>query len=244
MAKDPAMLFYTSDFLTGVAFLSMKERGQYITLLCLQQQLGHMSLQQMQTVVGKISPLLLDKFIQDEQGLYYNQRAEIEIRKREAHCEKQQANIRKRWAKEDTESIPDDFHGTNQGNTTVLPLENGNGNEKKKDDSSTQGKSDTTREREEQFEIFWKSYPKKVGKKDAKRAFSKVPKADWPKLVPAVERQKGSKQWQKEDGRFIPNPSTWLNQGRWDDEEPEVAQAKPFAYKRDVGHLLDAMDHM
>ena len=48
MAKDPAMLFYTKDFLTGVAFLNMKERGQYITLICLQQQLGHMSLKQME----------------------------------------------------------------------------------------------------------------------------------------------------------------------------------------------------
>jgi hypothetical protein len=36
--------------------------------------------------------------------------------------------------------------------------------------------------------------------------------------VPAVEAQKKSKQWQKDDGQYIPNPSTWLNQGRWDDE--------------------------
>ena len=37
-------------------------------------------------------------------------------------------------------------------------------------------------------------------------------------IVKAVEVQKQSEQWTRENGRFIPNPSTWLNQGRWDDE--------------------------
>lgn len=38
--KDPAVLFYTSDFLGGAALMNMKERGQYITLLCLQRERG------------------------------------------------------------------------------------------------------------------------------------------------------------------------------------------------------------
>lgn len=50
--KDPAMLFYASDFLTGVALMSMKERGQYITLLCLQQQRGHLTLSEMRKAAG------------------------------------------------------------------------------------------------------------------------------------------------------------------------------------------------
>ena len=77
------------------------------------------------------------------------------------------------------------------------------------------------REDDEIFDAFWSAYPKKVGKGDARRAFGKVPKSVWPKLVPAVEAQKNSRQWQEEGGRFIPNPATWLNQGRWDDEAAE-----------------------
>jgi len=43
----------------------------------------------------------------------------------------------------------------------------------------------------------------------------------------AIERQKSSRQWTKDDGQYIPNPSTWLNQERWEDEpEPEVAAPK------------------
>lgn len=70
----------------------------------------------------------------------------------------------------------------------------------------------------EAFDVFWAAYPKKVGKKDAFKAFQKVPVSERPLLIPAIERQKQSRQWNDEGGRFIPNPSTWLNQGRWMDE--------------------------
>ena len=81
--------------------------------------------------------------------------------------------------------------------------------------------------REDAFESFWAKYPKKVGKGEAKKAFSKLPASVYPLLVPAVERQKLSAQWKAESGRFIPNPATWLNQGRWEDELEGVAAAKP-----------------
>ena len=35
----------------------------------------------------------------------------------------------------------------------------------------------------------------------------------------AVDAQKRSDQWRRENGRYIPNPSTWLNGGYWDNEE-------------------------
>ena len=38
------------------------------------------------------------------------------------------------------------------------------------------------------------------------------------KIMQAVATAKVSEQWLREGGRFIPNPSTWINQGRWDDE--------------------------
>ena len=68
------------------------------------------------------------------------------------------------------------------------------------------------------FESFWKAYPRKIGKEAARKAFAKVKKSEWNLLVPAVEAQKRSQQWTKENGRYIPNPATWLNQGRWQDE--------------------------
>jgi uncharacterized protein YdaU (DUF1376 family) len=70
------------------------------------------------------------------------------------------------------------------------------------------------------FLTFWNTYPKKVGKDAAWRAWkarngTRPALAD---LVTAISKQTQSDQWQKENGQFIPNPATWLNQGRWADE--------------------------
>ena len=67
------------------------------------------------------------------------------------------------------------------------------------------------------FEMFWQAYPKKVGKQAALKAFQRV-KTPVETLLTAIERQKCGDQWSRENGRYIPNPATWLNQGRWDDE--------------------------
>lgn len=74
---------------------------------------------------------------------------------------------------------------------------------------------------EDGFDAFWSVYPKKVGKGLARAAWHKIkPSGD---IIGAVERQKRSAAWLREGGRYIPNPSTWLNQQRWDDEpDPEV----------------------
>lgn len=77
---------------------------------------------------------------------------------------------------------------------------------------------------EKRFDEFWSAYPKKVGKKAAWAAWKKVkPDAElFDKIMTAIGRAKATWQWQRENGRYIPNPKTWLNEGRWDDEYGEV----------------------
>ena len=70
------------------------------------------------------------------------------------------------------------------------------------------------------FEQFWNVYPKKVGKGAAWTAWRKVQPA--PELVAkifaAIGWQHTQDSWLREGGRFVPNPATWINQARWDDE--------------------------
>lgn len=77
------------------------------------------------------------------------------------------------------------------------------------------------------FDLFWQAYPKKVGKLDAMRAFAKV-SVSAETLIAAVERQKRSAQWNRDNGQYIPNPATWLNQGRWEDEPDGRDTGKVF----------------
>ena len=73
------------------------------------------------------------------------------------------------------------------------------------------------------FDSFWKSYPKKKGKDKCLRWFKthKVTEELLEEMLQAIEEQKKSNDWQKENGQFIPYPYTWLNQGRWKDEVEE-----------------------
>lgn len=72
----------------------------------------------------------------------------------------------------------------------------------------------------EHFDTFWNAYPKKIGKAKCKRWFEshKVDTKLLDTMLQAIDTQKVTDQWTKDNGQFIPHPYTWLNQGRWDDE--------------------------
>ena len=67
------------------------------------------------------------------------------------------------------------------------------------------------------FEEFWKAYPKKVGKGDARKAW-KQKKPDLQKCLDALAWQVKLPQWEREEGQYIPYPGSWLRAERWDDE--------------------------
>lgn len=70
------------------------------------------------------------------------------------------------------------------------------------------------------FEKFWKAYPKKRDKGNAEKWFKKHKPSE--KLtnimIKKIERFKDTQDWKKQDGQFIPYPTTWLNAKMWEDE--------------------------
>ena len=80
----------------------------------------------------------------------------------------------------------------------------------------------------EYFERFWAGYPRKVAKQKCRAIWACLrPTADLAEqIIAAVEVYKCTEQWQRERGRFIPHPSTFLRQGRWEDEIPATAEPK------------------
>lgn len=74
----------------------------------------------------------------------------------------------------------------------------------------------------QKFEKFYEAYPKKVSKENTKKWFLKNKPNDelFNKIMEALENYKKSKQWK--DKQYIPYPSTWLNQKRWEDELEKV----------------------
>ena len=79
------------------------------------------------------------------------------------------------------------------------------------------------------FDEFWSIYPKKVDKKGSLRAFKNIPKLKevFPVIIQALEIQKQSIQWTKDHGQYIPNPTTYIHQERWNTvTEADQVQAK------------------
>lgn len=70
---------------------------------------------------------------------------------------------------------------------------------------------------EADFADFWEMYPNKVGKLEAMKAWKKA-KPNLNEVLRALSWQKKTDKWLKNGGQFVPNPSTYINQGRWLDQ--------------------------
>ena len=84
------------------------------------------------------------------------------------------------------------------------------------------------------FEEFWKVYPRKVAKAEARKAWAQTEKIrpSTDALIEAIRAQSQTEQWMRGNGQFIPHPATWLRGERWDDEIevklPNVVNEKPW----------------
>jgi uncharacterized protein YdaU (DUF1376 family) len=69
------------------------------------------------------------------------------------------------------------------------------------------------------FQEFWQTYPRKIGKGAAQKAWDKL-KPDLDTVLAALAWQTKQDAWIKDAGQYIPHPGTYLNQQRWLDEKP------------------------
>jgi len=213
MSKDPAFLFYSSDFLTGVADLTFEERGQYITLLCLQHQKGRLRKKAIQIAVPGLSDDVLKKFEQDENGLFFNERLEFEAGKRAKHAEKQRQRAIDGWKKRKQK----ESHGNATASATAMPLENENENENEivnRNKSEVETENKDIAEKKEAFNFWWDAYDKKVDRKKCEKKFLKL----------SVEEMRQCYEHTKKyvlatkDSQFRRNPLTYLNNENWKEE--------------------------
>lgn len=93
----------------------------------------------------------------------------------------------------------------------------------------------------EAFEVFWKLYPNKKSKKDARKAWDKLkPSAELRlTLMTALGNHRLSRDWTKDDGQYVPMASTWLNGERWTDELMPASAAKASAFNNLPNHTPD-----
>lgn len=99
MAKDPAMLWYWGDWNSGTSLFSRFLKGCYIDLLHAQFNHGHLSIEEIKTCLGSDFgsswPTIQKKFKQDGNGLFFNERLDLEKEKRKAFTKSRKDNLSK-----------------------------------------------------------------------------------------------------------------------------------------------------
>ena len=93
MSKDPAFLFYPGDYISGTMGMTFEEKGAYIDLLMMQFNRGHMTERMITQVIGHIWDNIKVKFMQDDDGKWYNKRLEEEQIKRQEFTKSRRNNI-------------------------------------------------------------------------------------------------------------------------------------------------------
>ena len=191
MAKDPAVLFYTSDFLSGTFTMDNEQVGKYIRLLCLQHQKGKLSEKDMLSICKAYDNEIWDKF-KIEDGLYYNDRMYNETIRRQKFSESRRNNA-KSPKKESTSEAYAEHMETETENRTITINENINID----------------------FEWFWNDYDKKVGdKQKLKKKWNKLTDEEMQNAMNYLDLYKQS----VPDKQFRKNPETFLNNKSWNDE--------------------------
>lgn len=218
--KDPAFLFYSSDFLSGTMLMTNEDVGKYIRLLCLQHQKGHLKEKDLLSICKEHNEEIFSKFKQDEEGNYYNERLEYESNKRKSYSESRRNNRKKKTYEKDMKNICNSYeeHMENENrneNINIIKIKN--------KDNRVIGEEENIEILElweTQFNEFYSKYPKKVKKQEVKKWFLKNKPSNelFSSMMNSLEQFRASKDWQKDGGQFIPYPSTWLNQKRWEDE--------------------------
>jgi len=128
MAKDPAVLFYTSDFLSGTFTMDYEQKGKYITLLCLQHQKGFLTEKDFKLILEDTDIEVFQKFVLANDGFYYNIKMKECAEKRKAYSESRRNN---RKSKSDINNISSTYDNdmTKISKSYVKHMETGTENE-------------------------------------------------------------------------------------------------------------------
>ena len=202
MAKDPAFLFYPNDWLGGTMGMTFEEKGAYMELLMLQFNRGHMTNDMIGRTVGQLWVKIKDKFIQDLDGLFYNERLDTEKDKRKSF----------------TDSRKNNRNGVNQY-TRKPKIKSGHVTK-----HTTSHMENEDRDVDKgylvinnsiDFEIFWNLYDKREGRATVKYKWDHIDFEDQSAIIDHVPKYVAA----TPDKKYRKLPLTYLNQKTWLDED-------------------------
>lgn len=229
------MKFYKRDpsaALAGMAELTLQERGAYNTIIdLLYDRDGDLRDDDdiMRRVLGchgnewkavKLKLLAKGK-IWVEDGFWKAKRVDDVLQEAAEFSETQRKRVGKRWEtrRKLAGNAPEISENHNKINGCLIPI--------------TPTPTPIVRKRESYdsraFDEFWDAYPRRVGKKAAADKFRTAMKSGITpqQLIDGARRYAAHCHENRIGERYTKHPTTWLNQGCWDDElKPETEKTK------------------
>lgn len=235
--NPPAFQFYPADYLAdaNVQMMSLEDEGAYIRLLCYCWREG--SIPDDDEALKKLTKggstnlrrVVQECFVPDPSnpGRLIHKRLDEERRKQLDWREKSRqggvksgssrrsvlkggsTTVEAERLKGGSRVVEPKANSSSSSSSSYNPLVRPpNGSVSKKAFSETIGA----------FERFWQAYPKRYNRMDAEHAFFEVHGPDHIQdMLQAIDWQKHSDEWRKNDGQFIPQPGNWLRDHRWED---------------------------
>jgi biotin operon repressor len=240
--KLPSFQFYPGDWMKDPALrsVSLEARGLWIDMLCLLFESGrrgylqHMtgkpvSDEQLARMTGssaeQVSRLLQELedsgvFSRTEHGMIYSRRMIRDERKRTVCGEAGKKGGGNPTFKGQTKGEP-------KGRSKQRPNPSSSTSSSTSSSELTPQPPEGGLDAHSLFLIFWEYYPLKVKKPKALAAFLKLKpdKALLDGMLEAIDRQKQTLAWRKNNGQFIPHPASWLANRQWEDAiQPDLAE--------------------
>lgn len=216
----PWLKLYAQDWMIdpNIGDLSSEDRICYLTMMCM----AHLSKKR-----GTISDFSEEKIIRESK---FKTREEAD---RAVGFSERMKNML-RWHGSSV-SLPN-FKKRQEGNLSGYERVKKYRDKLKRNDNASDTRKitlDTNRELDKEedikhtsFEKFWNIYPKKIAKQKAFSSWKKIPASEHEVIYSDLGRKVRSDQWLKDNGQYIPNPATYLNQERWKDQV-ELPKAAP-----------------
>lgn len=245
--KPPAFQLYPRDFVADldVAAMSLEELGAYFLLLChgwLKDGLPNDEQKLLRLLsrprtrgrsLADVWAAVEEKFPVAPDGRRRNARQE-EVRAEQALYRESQSERGRKGAEA--------RHGHSRSTAQALPEHSSSTPQAVLGDGSAPAPASTSPigdvSTDAGFADFWAAYPRHEAKKPAQTAWRTLkPSARLREIILAdVATRAASHDWRKERGRFIPLPTTYLHQRRWEDEGVAVDEPRSVSWKDTCHH--------
>jgi uncharacterized protein YdaU (DUF1376 family) len=238
MNRPPAFQFYAKDWLSSskIATMTPEEEGAYIHLLAHCWLSEDCALPDDDTELAQLSRLG-ERWLKGasvklrlcftphprKPGRIFNARLLEERKKQDAWRRKSQeggkhsAETRRLRSQQASRVVEGSLNG---GSRVVEPQGN----------SSSAFSSEKKDIRSRRTDVFWTTYPKKRNKGQAEKAWASLKPDDvlLGTMLNKLDQAKQTADWQKEQGKYIPYPATWLNAKGWEDEYQPSRRKEPL----------------